>query len=414
MSQPLNRTPRADRIRIVIVGRRNAGKSSLINAIARQDVALVSPVAGTTTDPVFRSMEIHGLGPVVLVDTPGLDDVGELGQARVERTRRALRGADVVVLAIDGSTGADPHDDAIERELLADLRSTERRFVIVVTKADLPAARDAADVGNAIAHGEQPPILAVSAATGAGIAELIKVLAAVGQQARANSDAPIVGDLLQPGDVCVLVTPIDAEAPAGRMILPQVQVLRDILDAHAIAVFSQPEQLPQTMAGLAAPPRLVITDSQVFGPVAAQLPPDQPLTSFSMLFARHKGDLDALAAGAAAIDRLRPGDPVLIAEACTHHPVGDDIGRVKIPSWLRRKVGGDLALAWTAGDSFPPNLSRFKLIIHCGGCMISRREMLTRVAEAQTAGVPIVNYGVLIAHLHGIMPRALWPLRTSP
>jgi [FeFe] hydrogenase H-cluster maturation GTPase HydF len=198
------------------------------------------------------------------------------------------------------------------------------------------------------------------------------------------------------------------------MILPQVQVLRDILDAHAIAVFSQPEQLPQTMVGLAALPRLEITDSQVFGPVAAQLPPDQPLTSFSMLFARRKGDLDALTAGAAAIDRLRPGDPVLIAEACTHHPVGDDIGRVKIPSWLRRRVGGELDFAWAAGDSFPPDLSRFKLIIHCGGCKISRREMLTRVAEAQAAGVPIVNYGVLIAHLHGIMPRALWPLRTSP
>jgi [FeFe] hydrogenase H-cluster maturation GTPase HydF len=294
------------------------------------------------------------------------------------------------------------------------LRAAGRRFVIVVTKADLATARRATDVGDAIGDGradsEKPPVLPVSAATGAGIAELIEALAAVGQQVRVNSDAPIIGDLLQPGDVCVLVTPIDGEAPAGRMILPQVQVLRDILDAHAIAVFSQPEQLAQTMAGLAAPPRLVITDSQVFGTVAAQLPPDQPLTSFSMLFARHKGDLDALTTGAAVIDRLRPGDPVLIAEACTHHPVADDIGRVKIPNWLRRKVGGELDFAWTAGYSFPPDLARFKLIVHCGGCMISRREMLTRIAEAQAGGVPIVNYGVLIAHLHGIMPRALQPL----
>lgn len=423
----LNRTPLANRLHIAICGRRNAGKSSLINALARQDVALVSPVAGTTTDPVYKAMEIHGLGPVVLIDTPGLDDEGELGAARVARTQRVLRKADVVLVAIDGTAGPGE----TERELVASLRAAHRPFAIAVTKADLPAATWAAGSGPAAARDRlcgpeaDAPALAVSSATGVGISELIAALralaapgtdsvgaaaatAAAGASGPACA-APIVADLLAPGDICVLVTPIDAEAPQGRMILPQVQALRDILDAHAVAVFAQPEELPTALAGLAAPPRLVITDSQAFGAVSAQLPPEMPLTSFSILFARHKGDLAALTAGAAAVDALRPGDPVLIAEACTHHPVGDDIGRVKIPAWLNRRVGGPLAYTWVAGGSFPADLARFKLVIHCGGCMINRREMLARIADAQAAGVPIVNYGVLIAHLHGILARAVAP-----
>ncbi len=410
----LSSTPRSSRVHIAFFGRRNAGKSSLINAIAGQDVALVSPFPGTTTDPVYKAMELHGAGPVVLIDTPGMDDTGDLGRARVSRALRVLRKTDVAVLVVDATQGAGEP----EKALLADLLSRKVPVVGALTKWDL-VRHDPVQAGYVRETASLLPLIEVSAVDGTGIPGLVEELKTAAGEGRLDAGQAIVGDLLSPGDVVVMTIPIDIQAPKGRLILPQVQTLRDILDHDAIAVMSKVSELEavlsRAMPGEAPDPgqghgiRLVITDSQVFNEVGRIVPESMPLTSFSILFARHKGDLNALVDGALALDELRAGDHVLIAEACTHHPVEDDIGKVKIPAWLQKRVGGGLKFSWVRGGDFPQDLSRFKVIVHCGGCMLNRQEMLFRIEAAKNAGVPITNYGMAIAYSHGILERALAP-----
>ncbi len=404
-------TPSSSRLRIGVFGRRNAGKSSLVNALAGQDVAVVSDVPGTTTDPVAKSMEILPLGPVVVVDTAGVDDVGDLGRLRIERTRKVLRQTDLAVLVLDAAVEPGPEED----ELFEEIKAKRVPVVVALNKIDLldgpvapggPQAPDGKAARWAKEKGVNP--VAVSAATGRGLGALRQAIIA---SAPADWEGqPIVEGLLGAGDLAVLVVPVDLEAPKGRLILPQVQTLRDILDHNAVGLVCKESELERTLRSLGSVrPRLVVTDSQAFGLVASLVPLDVPLTSFSILFARRKGDLRTLAEGALAADALAPGDAVLVAEACTHHPIGDDIGRLKIPRWLERHVGGPLAFTHCVGGDFPPNLSDYKLVVHCGACMINRKEMLYRLSVAQACEVPVVNYGVLIAHLHGVLDRALRP-----
>jgi len=394
-------TPRGARLHIAIFGRRNAGKSSLINALTNQAIALVSAVPGTTTDPVYKAMEILPLGPVTIIDTAGIDDVGELGALRVERTIQVLNKTDLAILVLDPDAGVT----ACERELAADIKKRSIPFVAVVNKQDLGSLPP--DTLAAWGRDLGEPVLPVSAKTGQGVEELKRVII---KRAPDNWEGPpVIGDLLRPGDPVVLVVPIDLAAPKGRLILPQVQTIRDVLDHDAYSVIVKERELKEALANLRGKPRIVVTDSQEFLKVAADTPPDVWLTSFSILFARYKGDLETLAAGAKAIETLRPGDRVLIAEGCTHHPQADDIGRVKIPRWLRQQVGGDLDFTWVQGGDFRRDLSGYRLIVHCGACMLNRREMLHRISLARESGVPIVNYGVLIAYVHGILPRALAP-----
>jgi len=391
-------TPRGMRLSIAIFGRRNTGKSSLINALTNQDIAIVSPVPGTTTDPVYKSMEILPIGPVVLIDTAGVDDEGQLGHLRTQRTMAVLNATDLALLVIDPVLGFSDW----ERELLEQIKARNIPVIGVVNKTDLGRWEG---IDALKAHLEIPIVL-VSALTKAGIEELkMEIIRSAPKDLMEHG---IIGDLLKPQDLAVLVVPIDAAAPKGRLILPQVQVLRDLLDHGCMAVVVQPKQLPLVFAN-GLKPELVITDSQAFAQVNKDTPADVRITSFSILFARYKGDLATLVAGAKAIDRLRPGDRVLIAEACTHHRVEDDIGTVKLPGWLKKKVGGDLEFEWVSGKGFPPNLADYNLVIHCGACMNNRREMLFRIMEARKAKVPIVNYGVAIAHLHGILSRTLDP-----
>lgn len=397
----MNNTPRGNRLHIAIFGRRNVGKSSLINAITNQNIALVSDVAGTTTDPVYKSMEILPIGPVVLIDTAGLDDEGELGKLRVKRSFSVLNKTDLVLLVVEAGCSLAAYED----EILRICREKNLPVVIVINKTDLTPVGQASAEYLKIKTGYDA--VGVSAATGYGIEEL--KLAIIRNAPATWEDRPIVGDMLTPGDHVVLVTPIDSAAPKGRLILPQVQTLRDILDHDCMATICKETELETVLKLLNKKPGLVITDSQVFKQADAATPPDILLTSFSILFARQKGDLHSLALGAKAIDELRPGDKVLMAEACTHHRVEDDIGRVKIPNWLRQYVGGELQFEWASGTGYPDNLREFSLIVHCGGCMINRREMLYRLAQAQANNVPVVNYGVAIAHLMGILPRALSP-----
>ncbi len=385
-------TPTSNRLHIALVGRRNAGKSSLINALTGQHVALVSEVPGTTTDPVFRPMELHPFGPVVLIDTAGLDDEGALGRLRVERTLSVLDRTDLAVLVVE--PGVEPS-----------LPSRQLPMVGAVTKADLdPSA--AAEWAAVLTKRLSIPFVACSAVGEPGVDELRKAIVKAAPQ---PEEPPLLADLVNPGDLVLLVMPQDAGAPKGRLILPQVQALREVLDAGAIGIAVQDGQLMQALANLWRLPDLVVTDSQVFGKVNQALPPEVPLTSFSILMARHKGDLRLLADGARAIDSLRPGDRVLIAETCTHHAQKDDIGTVKLPKWLRAKVGGELAITWAHGKDLPSDLGEYKLVIHCGGCMVNRQLMMSRLRRAAEAGIPIVNYGVAIAHLHGILPRTLTP-----
>ncbi len=395
----MQETPRSNRLQIAILGRRNAGKSSLINALTNQDIALVSDVPGTTADPVYKAMEIPPIGPVTLIDTAGIDDTGELGLLRVEKTWSVLSKVDLVVLVIDATSGIGvPEHSVMER-----LHAEELPVVVVANKIDLaPLAR--------VAQWEQElgvKITKVSSETGEGIEDVKERIIAC---APTDWEGPsLTAELVSPGDTVILVTPLDIEAPKGRLILPQVQTIRDLLDNNARVMVVKEDAVEKTIGDLKVPPNLVITDSQVFGVVSKQVPPVVKLTSFSIMFARHKGDLTTLATGARHVSNLKPGAKVLIAEACTHHPVGDDIGRVKIPRWLQGYVGGKLNFSWTSGTGFPSDLRDFDLVVHCGGCMITRREMLHRIARVRQAGVPIVNYGVLIAHLHGIMERALKP-----
>ncbi len=411
----MNTTPQGERTRIVLLGRCNVGKSSLINALAGQPVAIVSSVKGTTTDPVRKAMEILPIGPVLLCDTPGLDDAGDLGALRMARTQDELRQADLVLVVTDAATGIGP----LEAEVIAKLRASKTPYIVVCNRADEQGERGKGNgergtdancqtvkPSNCQTAGETS--LAVSALTGQGIEELkAAIIKALPDDAR----RPIASDLVKAGDVVVLVVPIDSAAPKGRLILPQQQVIRDLLDAGVMPIVTRETELAKALAALAAPPALVITDSQAFAAVAATLPPDTPLTSFSILFARYKGDLAALAAGADAVANLRDGDRILIAEGCTHHRQEDDIGTVKIPRLLQKKTGKKLVFAHAAGMHYPDDLADYALVVHCGGCMLNRREMLYRIAAAQKAGVPIVNYGVLLACLNGILPRALAPIR---
>lgn len=397
----MNETPKGSRLHIAILGRRNAGKSSLINALTQQEVALVSDVPGTTTDPVYKAMEILPIGPVMLIDTAGIDDVGELGQKRVNRSMNVLDQADVALLVIDSQQNLTDY----ERSLAQTVQKHKIPLIVVASKSDLSSLQEAERL--AWQQELDSPVVRVSAISGRGVEPLKQLLI---QKAPENWEgSPIIGDLISGGDTVVLVVPIDLAAPKGRLILPQVQTIRDILDHDALSLVVKERELRAALSQLKKPPKLVVTDSQEFLKVAADTPPDVLLTSFSILFARHKGDLNTLVAGAKAIEKLEPGDRILIAEGCTHHQQADDIGKVKIPRWLRQAVGGELQFDWTAGNQFPQNVAKYQLIVHCGGCMLNRREMLHRLAIAREAGVPIVNYGVLIAHVLGILKRALQP-----
>ncbi len=387
-------TPRSLRPHIGIFGRRNVGKSSLINALVGQEVAIVSDVPGTTTDPVFKPIELLPFGPVVLIDTAGLDDEGFLGELRKRKSLEVLRRCDVALLVWDGRT-----DFTLEREILGLLREREILVLGIANKIDENHAAPEPPQDFNI------PVFRTSALTGEGIPKLKSTL--IEALKKGVQEKPLIRDLLRPGDTVVLVVPIDLGAPKGRLILPQVQTIREILDVDAIALVAKERELNEVLNSLKTPPRLVVTDSQVFHKVAGVLPPSVPLTSFSILFARHKGDLITFVEGVKAIERLKPGDRVLILEACTHHPLPDDIGRVKIPRWLRQYLGVDLEFDAVAGPTISVPLSSYRLIVHCGGCMINPREMLFRIEKAQEVSVPITNYGVLIAYLHGLFPRAL-------
>ena len=387
----MNQTPSANRVHIAFFGRRNAGKSSLLNAVTGQSIAVVSQVLGTTTDPVQKSMELLPLGPVVMIDTPGFDDEGELGSLRVQKAKQVLAKTDVAVLVAEAGKPLGP----VERELLELFRQRELPFLIARSKADL-SGRDQTQA--------QDGEIYVSAQSGQGIVELKERLAALG---RRESEPRLVGDLLRPGQLAVLVTPIDASAPKGRIILPQQQVLRDVLDADAVALVTKEFQLKEALAGLQQRPAMVITDSQVFGRVAADVPEEIPLTSFSILMARYKGLLETAVRGVAAIDRLRDGDRILVAEGCTHHRQCEDIGTVKLPAWLRRHTGKELHFETASGTGFPENLRPYSLVLHCGGCMLNEREVQHRMRSAVEQGVPITNYGTAIAFVQGILRRSL-------
>ena len=385
----LNETPSGERVHIGFFGRRNAGKSSLINAVAGQRVSIVSDVPGTTTDPVTKSMELLPLGPVALIDTPGADDEGTLGALRVQRTRRVLNRADIALLVVDVEQGMTDCD----RELLERIQAKGLPYLIVWNKADK---------GPVSALGDRSVV--VSALTGQGIDELKERIAGLLQN---RTEQPLVRDLLTSGDTVILVVPIDKAAPKGRLILPQQQVIRDALEAGAMPLVCRDTELTGALDALRCPPRMVITDSQVFGKVSKLVPESVPLTSFSILMARYKGLLEGAVRGVAAIETLKDGDTVLVSEGCTHHRQCGDIGTVKLPGWLKKHTGKTLAIETSSGADFPDDLSRYALILHCGGCMLNAKEMAYRAACAADAGVPMTNYGVAIAYMNGILRRSL-------
>ena len=389
----LNSQVSAERLHIGFFGLRNAGKSSVVNAVTGQALSLVSAVKGTTTDPVHKAMELLPLGPVVVIDTPGLDDEGELGEMRVHRAQQVLDKTDAAVLVVDAARGMQPGDEALKK--LFEERKVP--YLIALNKCDL--------LENLPKPGEHE--LYVSAARGDGIRELKEAIAAIARQPK--SERKIVGDLLQPNDIVLLVTPIDSAAPKGRLILPQQQTIRDILDHDAVSMVVQVPQIQTALAALGRKPRLVITDSQAFGQVSRAVPEDIELTSFSILFARYKGQLEQMVRGAAALDHLKDGDTVLISEGCTHHRQCGDIGTEKLPRWLARYTGKALNLRFTSGTEFPEDLSGISLVIHCGGCMLNEREMQSRLASCLRQGVPVTNYGTAIAQMHGILRRSLSP-----
>jgi [FeFe] hydrogenase H-cluster maturation GTPase HydF len=392
--------PRGLRLHIGIFGRRNVGKSSLLNALTRQDVSLVSDVAGTTTDPVEKPMELLPIGPVLFIDTAGLDDVGDLGEMRVQRTRRIFERTDVGILVTDAGHWGD-YEEAIVQEF----KERDIPFVVVFNKSDLhDADADAVEV----LFKQQVPLVFSCAVEGRGILDLREALIRITPDEFLNPPS-ILGDLAPPGELVILVVPIDMEAPKGRLILPQVQSIRDILDNDSYCMVVKERELRDAIERLNRPPALVVTDSQAFLKVDADTPRDIPMTSFSILFARNKGDLVEFVRGATAIDQLQSGDRVLVGEGCTHHPIGDDIGRVKIPRWLQQYVGGKLEFTHVQGHDFPDDLSPYKLVVHCGSCVLNRRAMLSRVYRCKRAGIPITNYGMTIAYSLGIFDRALRP-----
>ena len=392
--------PKGLRLHIGLFGRRNVGKSSLLNAITRQQVSIVSNIAGTTTDPVEKPMELLPLGPVLFIDTGGVDDVGALGEMRIARTRAVFDRTDLgVVVTAAGEWGA------FETELVHELTTRQVPVIVVMNKSDLGQASEALMVE---LRAQKLTVVQTTASTGEGIGELKQRLVET-TPADFLEGSAIVSDLVGPGEMAVLVVPIDKEAPKGRLILPQVQAIRDLLDGDALCLVVKERELRQALSVLKTPPKLVVTDSQAFLKVAADVPPQIDLTSFSILFSRNKGDLLTQVEGALAIDRLQPGDKVLMAEACSHHPIGEDIGRVKIPRWLTQYVGGQLEFTHVQGHDFPDNLPEYKLVVQCGSCMLNRREVLSRIVRCREAGVPITNYGLAISFSLGIFARALSP-----
>ena len=386
----LNDTASAERVHVGFFGLRNAGKSSLVNAVTGQALSVVSPVKGTTTDPVKKAMELLPLGPVLIIDTPGLDDEGMLGELRVEKARQILEKTDLAVLVTEAGRAMN----GPEQQFLSILKERKLPFVIAYTKADLLTAPFDKTDG-----------ILVSAKTGLGVHDLKEHLAAIGRAAK--TERALISDLVSAGDSVVLVIPIDAAAPKGRLILPQQQTLRELLDCHCSAICCQVEELASVLSGTA--PRLVVTDSQAFGRVSKTVPDRIPLTSFSILFARYKGELETLVRGAAQLSSLKDGDRVLISEGCTHHRQCNDIGTVKLPGWLQAYTGKALQFSFTSGGEFPQELSQYALVVHCGGCMLNEKAMQSRIRTAVSAGVPIVNYGVAIAQMHGILRRSLGP-----
>lgn len=386
----LNDRPSGERTHIAFFGMRNAGKSSVVNAVTGQKLALVSDVKGTTTDPVQKAMELLPLGPVVIIDTPGIDDEGELGKMRVERTKRVLDKTDIAVLVVDAASGIRTPD----KELAELFKSRSIPFVTVYNKSDL--LEDCPDT--------EKNSIYVSAKDGKNIYELKEMIAGLVEK---DEECFLVRDLIEKDDIVVLVTPIDAAAPKGRIILPQQQMIRDVLDGGAVNIVTKETELETALKSLAKKPKMVITDSQAFGTVNKIVPDDIPLTSFSILFARYKGELDEAARGAKALDSLKDGDTVLISEGCTHHRQCGDIGTVKLPNWIKKYTGKELDFEFTSGGEFPDDLKRYSLIIHCGACMLNAREMKSRIARAKAAGVPITNYGIAIAKMHGIIERSL-------
>ena len=401
----MNQTPASERVHIGFFGRRNAGKSSIINAVTGQDLAIVSDVMGTTTDPVYKTMELLPLGPVMVIDTPGIDDEGELGALRVKKSYQVLNKTDIGVLVIDSTVGKGPREEALIRRF----REKGIPFVVVYNKCDLLPEGQHSTTGNSHADSAEHSIY-VSAARNIHIQELKELIASL--KPEDTHRYPLIGDLMSPGDLIVLVVPIDKAAPKGRLILPQQQTIRDILDHGGLSLVVRDTELKDALANLRAggiTPRLVVTDSQVFARVSQDTPAHIPLTSFSILFARYKGDLGTAVQGAAALDRVQDGDKILIAEGCTHHRQCDDIGTHKIPGWIRQYTGKNPEFVFTSGTEFPDDISGYRLVVHCGGCMLNEREMKYRTACCRDQGVPITNYGILIAQVTGILRRSLEP-----
>ena len=400
----LNQAPSGERLHISIFGRRNSGKSSVINALTAQKLAIVSDVPGTTADPVSKAMEILPIGPVVITDTAGIDDVGALGELRVEKTLRVLENTDLAILIIEAAETPGEWED----RLTAMEKERNIPMIFAVNKADLPADTSSIE---SWAKSRELPFVAVSALTGLGIDSLKQAL--ITSAPEGFCEPTIIGDLIAPGDIVVLVVPIDSAAPKGRLILPQVMTLRDVLDHGAYAVVVRETELPGALSSLSCKPKIVVTDSQAFHVVAAATPKDVWMTGFSILMARYKGDLDEFVAGARALRTLKAGSRVLISEGCTHHRQKDDIGTVKIPRLLQEKIGGELEFGFSSGIEFPADFKTYDLIIHCGACTLNRREVCYRQRQAREAGIPMTNYGVALAYLHGILDRALQPFPTA-
>jgi len=396
----LNATPAGERVHIGLFGKRNAGKSSLINALTGQKLAVVADVPGTTTDPVLKAMELLPLGPVLMMDTAGIDDTGELGQLRVQKSMQVLNKTDIAILVIDNTAGITDED----RKMLQRIQDKELSCVVVFTKADMDTA-DTGDVSQQNIFPSSIPQISVSSTTGKNIRELKELLAHLVPQKKAPF--PICADLIQPEDNVLLVTPIDSAAPKGRLILPQQQTIRDIIDRGAAAIITQENNVSNALKNMKRPPVMVITDSQAFGKVNQAVPEEINLTSFSILMARHKGNLEQAVLGTAALKLLQDGDCVLISEGCTHHRQCGDIGTEKLPKWIQDFTGKQFRFSWTSGTEFPTDLSPYKLIIHCGGCMLNEREMQYRYRCAADQNVPMTNYGLCIAYTHGILKRSL-------
>lgn len=398
----MNQTPSAERVHIGFFGRRNAGKSSVLNAVTGQDLAVVSDVKGTTTDPVQKSMELLPLGPVVVIDTPGIDDEGTLGALRVKKSYQVLNKSDAAVLVVDASLGLCEEDFAF----IEHIQKKQIPYAVAFNKSDLvPSASLAKDLQYLEEH--HISYVLVSTANLSGIEELKEKIATLAKTE--DTKLRIVADLIHPSDFVVLVVPIDKAAPKGRLILPQQQIIRDILEADATAIVVKEYELRDTLAHLGKKPRLVITDSQVFAKVSADTPSDIMLTSFSILFARYKGNLPALVKGVTALEQIEDGDKILVSEGCTHHRQCDDIGSVKLPRWIRQYTGKEPEFVFSSGTEFPADLSPYKMIVHCGGCMLNEREMKYRLACAKDQYIPMTNYGILIAYIQGILKRSIEP-----